>query len=58
MTYSNLLPLASIACLHDPHQVRMFSLLLGLGTSSSRSSNIDSILGHDGETWQAGLVDL
>ena len=47
MTYSDLLLLASVASLHDSHQMGMLTLLLGLGSSASRVRNIDAVLGHD-----------
>ena len=58
MTHSDLLLLASVASLHDPHQMRMLSLLLGLGTTASSASHINAVLGHDGEAWESGLSDL
>lgn len=57
-THPDLLLFTSITGLHDPHQMRMLSLLLGLGTTTSRACHINAILGHDGETWESGLGDL
>jgi len=57
-THSDLLPLAILTSLHDPHQVRMFPLLLGLRASTRGVGDIDTVLGHDGEARKPGLSDL
>lgn len=54
-TYANLLSLAVWASLHDSHQMGMLALFLGLGSSTSGSSHVDSILSHDRETRQSDL---
>jgi hypothetical protein len=58
LTHPNLLLLAGVTRLHDPHQMRMLSLLLGLGAAASRASHIDAVFGHDGEARKSGLGDL
>ena len=58
MTYSDLLPLAVSTSLHDSHQMSMLALLLRLGSSTSGARNIDTVLGHDGETRQSDLCIL
>lgn len=58
IAYSDLLPFARIACLHDSHQMSMLSLLLRLRSPTSGCSNIDTVLGHYRKSRQAGLLDL
>lgn len=55
---SDLLALAVGASLQLPHQMRMLSLLLRLGASSSRRGDIDTILGHNRETRKTSLSRL
>ena len=52
-THPDLFPLAGIACLHEPHEMSMLTLLLRLRASTRRASHIDSVLGHDGEAGQS-----
>lgn len=54
-TYANLLAFAVCACLHDSHQMCMLALLLRLGSPTCRAGNVDTILGHYGETRQSDL---
>jgi hypothetical protein len=58
LTYSDLLPLAVSTGFHDSHQMGMLALLLRLGSSPSGARNIDTVLGHDGETRQSDLCIL
>lgn len=46
----DLLLFASVAGLHDSHQVCVFPLLLGLRPPTRRACDIDTVLRHDGET--------
>lgn len=58
MTYSDLLLLAGVASLHDSHQMSVFTLLLGLRSSTGRVGDIDTVLGHDRETRQSSFGSL
>ena len=58
ITYSDLLLLTSVASLHDSHQMGMFTLLLGLRSSTCRVRDIDAVLGHDRESRQSSFSSL
>lgn len=55
---SDLLLLASIASLHDSHQMGMLSLFLSLGSPTSRVRNINAVLGHNREARQPSFGGL
>ena len=56
---ADLLALAAVASLDDAHEVSVVALLLSLGSSRGRVSDVEAILGHDlhsGDVGEVGLV--
>ena len=53
---ADLLSLASIASLDDPHEMGVIPLLLSLAATGSRVGNVTAVLGHDAHARMAGEV--